>query len=103
VKSVVAYLYTNKHGLGYEEAYAKISKWAAKYPNSPTPHILRSMVMMNQAWSTLGEDEIEQQKPARLTAFYRQIEAARQTRETAKATAATDPKWYEEMIKLSPA
>jgi hypothetical protein len=91
----------SKYGLGYTDVYAKISKWVAKYPSSPTPQIFRGIVMVHQAWARLEEGETPPRNPAQLKAFYQQIESARQHLLKAKPIASIDPRWYEQMLKIA--
>ena len=82
----------------FRQIEEKLSAWAAKYPNSPTPHIVLSMAHIDHAWAIRGSGYSNTVKPEAWGGFNKYIALARQNLESNKAIAAVDPRWYETMM-----
>lgn len=88
----------NEREVAFRELGDKITRWARQYPDSPTPHIVFSMVHIEHAWEYRGRGYAYTVPPEAWVPFRKYIALAKQNLEAHKAIAAADPKWYEVML-----
>lgn len=82
-------------------AKKQADKWVKLYPKSATAHIAYAMMLSNHGWSFRGGGYADTVKPQDWAPFKKYTEEARRYLETHKAIAASDPKWYENMLNIA--
>jgi hypothetical protein len=87
----------------FKQLDGKIRKWEGRFPRSPVPRIVRSMALIEQAWTYRGSGYASTVKTEDWAPFHQYIDAARHNLEAHKAVSAVDPGWYEEMLVIAKA
>jgi hypothetical protein len=80
---------------------AKTLRWANLYPNSPTPHIAHSIILIRHAWSYRGSGWAHEVHPESWKPFHLYIGKARQYLAAHKKVSKSDPRWYETMLVVA--
>jgi hypothetical protein len=80
---------------------AKIDSWAAAYPQSPTPHITKSMALVRHAWFYRGHDYADKVPKEAWKPFHDYIAQAHANLDKYKNIADTDPQWYQTMMGIA--
>ncbi len=86
----------------WDKTDAKMKKWIAAYPQSPTPHLAYSRFLLNRGWDwNVTLPASKQQKPKDRERFLKFTGQARHYLEETKAVAAADPNWYRLMVEIA--
>jgi hypothetical protein len=85
----------------YEPLLERIAKWTRTYPESPTAHIAYAMALSERAWDHRGTGYASSVSEEQWVLFRQYIAAAREHLEKHKAIAASDPRYYQEMIEIA--
>jgi hypothetical protein len=86
---------------GYRELESKVDAWLARYPESPSAHIVLSMIYVSHAWKYRGGEYASAVDPAAWAPFHRYIELARKNLAAHKKVSSVDPHWYEWMLLIA--
>ncbi len=77
-----------------------IDSWAAQFPQSPTPIIVRSIVLLREAWEVRGPGYAKSVPPTAWKKFEKLIQKAHDNLRNTKAISARDPHWYATMATI---
>jgi hypothetical protein len=97
-EAIDAYELQSERDVAFDALDKAAGDWVAKYPDSPTGHIVRSMVLTRRAWAHRGSGYASTVSDEAWPRFREYVAAARANLEANKAVASADPKWYEEML-----
>lgn len=97
-EAIDAYELQSERDVAYDALDKLADDWVAKFPDSPTGHIVRSRVLTRRAWAHRGSGYASTVSDEAWPRFHKYIAAARANLEANKAVASVDPKWYEEML-----
>jgi hypothetical protein len=97
-EAIDAYEKQSEQDVAFDALEKTVGDWIAKYPDSPTGHIVRSMVLTRRAWAHRGSGYASTVSDEAWPKFREYVAAARTNLEAHKVVASVDPKWYEEML-----
>lgn len=78
-----------------------ISQWEEQYPQSPSAHITRSIVLIARAWRIRGNKAASHVGQSDWKPFLQGIADARRNLENYKDVSSSDPEWYEQMLVIA--
>jgi hypothetical protein len=99
--AIYARAYVQEREAAFRELEGKTTRWAQRYPTSPTAHIAHSVVLIHHAWAFRGAEPDSAVKQEARAPFRKYLALARENLETHKAVAAADPRWYETMLTVA--
>jgi hypothetical protein len=85
----------------FEVLEAKTKKWAQQFPNSPSAHIVHSVVLIRHGWAYRGNGYASSVRPESWAPFERYIALAKDNLLKYKSVSSSDPKWYELMLTVA--
>lgn len=85
----------------WEELLRKIDLWRSIYPESPTPYIAKSLILIRQAWSIRGTGYSNTVPNERWAPFYEKIEESRKILMESQSISKADPTWYVTMSDIA--
>ncbi len=80
---------------------ARLQRWVAAYPNSPTPHVALGRAYTRYAWKARGLGYAKTVTSQGWKQYRERIAQARATLEDAKTLAQKDPQWYRAMQEVA--
>lgn len=91
---------TNNNPNNFNLVESIATEWESKYPESPTAHIVRSLVYHYRGTSYRGDGFAASVDPDAWKPFREMIAAARSNLEQHKSISSVDPAWYELMLMI---
>ena len=85
----------------WDELEAKVMRWVAQFPNSPTGHNVYASLMIERGWMHRGTSWAKNVKPEDWKPFEEQVSRARTHLMQRKEIASSDPRWYELMLDIA--
>jgi len=98
-----AYYFGAEEEAAWAKAEAAAKRWAAAYPDSPTPHLALARLLVRRAWQYRGGGYAAEVNPWSWKPFKAYIEGARRHLKKHKHVASADPHWYELMAEVTKA
>ena len=84
----------------WSQMHQRIDAWAKQFPQSPTPIIVRSIVLMQEAWKVRGSGYAKSVPPTAWKTFQELVQKAHDNLRSTKAISARDPHWYTVMATI---
>ena len=81
--------------------YSVSDKWIQQYPNSPTPYIVKSLILSNHAWKYRGNDYVKDVKDEDWKPFRSKISKGIELLLSVKEIGSSDPHWYTALADLA--
>ena len=78
-----------------------IDKWVAAYPDSPSPHVAKTRMLMARAWLIRGNGTVDSVPASAWKSFGDNLRLAFDNQAKYKAIANADPEWHEVNIELA--
>ncbi len=83
--------------------FSRLDEWSTRYPQSPTPHILRTKAYIKRAWQARGNGFGNTVSKEAAKKFYADIALAKANFEKHRALITVDPAGYEDMFDVAKA
>jgi hypothetical protein len=90
-----------KDDAGWEGLDARLAKWQAQFPDSPSARLARAEAHIERAWAIRGGCYSASVDPTAWAPFRAHLAQARERLEADKAVAAADPHWYQLMARVA--
>lgn len=85
----------------WQYLYKISDAWIAKYPDSPTPYLAKSLITRQQAWSIRGTGYANTVKAESWQPFNEKIQAAKDILLESKSISSQEPHWYVVMVDIA--
>lgn len=93
--------YRTKNPKAWEPFLEKANNWANKYPDSPTPYIAMSTMLIKQAWNIRGSGYAYTVNKNAWKPFYEKVAESKRVLEKSRAISSKDPHWYVNMAEIA--
>ncbi len=91
----------NKNSKKEKKLISKFNKWIKKYPDSPTPYIAKSLLLLKQAWRIRGGGYANTVDDAAWKPFFKKVNQAKKILNKRNSIANNDPHWYSVMVRIA--
>ncbi|HEY0891637.1 MAG TPA: hypothetical protein VGE32_01195 [Cellvibrio sp.] len=85
----------------WRELVKKADRWINTYPKSPTPYIVKALVLKKEAWAIRGVGYSNTVAADAWKPFYEKIELSRNVLEESKLISSEDPHWHSTMAEIA--
>jgi hypothetical protein len=85
----------------FEAAEKAAETWQQRFPQSPTPHIVKSVVLLAHAWAIRGDGYVSTVAPESWKPFKHYLALAADNLVRHKGVASVDPTWYQTMVEIA--
>ncbi|HSC67061.1 MAG TPA: hypothetical protein VLC79_05200, partial [Cellvibrio sp.] len=85
----------------WNELVKNTDLWITAYPKSPTPYIVKALVLKKEAWAIRGVGYSNTVAPSAWKPFYEKIELSRNVLEESKLISSEDPHWHSTMAEIA--
>jgi hypothetical protein len=91
----------NKDEIFWDRAKAISDRWVRQFPESPTSHVVRGIVLKLYAWKFRGGGYASTVSADSWPVFFSKLAEAREYLQRTKEFGSTDPQWYDVMADIA--